>query len=92
MRQPKQNEIRVVIREVGKDGQSLRYLRPFVGLTVSEAIDRLDGVSIEPEGSLPKNILMLEPYYLNDEEVDESRARVLSYGDTLSAKGFVHKK
>lgn len=56
----------------------LRYRRPFVGLTVREALKELDRE--EAEGTFP---IFLPPARVNGEYVDWLSGRVLKGGDIL---------
>lgn len=79
-----QNEIRVIVRRPGKGARPLRYVRAFVGLTVKEAIERLDSAG-KSRGGLPGYLVTADPYYLNGEEIDEYSETVLQSGDVLNA-------
>lgn len=75
--------VRVVLLDSAKDGRSLYYNRPqLVGLTVKEAIVRLDWGS-RSQGRLPHDLQTWAPYYLNEQKVNETNLTVLKAGDVL---------
>lgn len=75
------DQVRVIVRGAGKNGQPLRYIRHFVGMTVAKAIEILD-FGGQKEGRVPH--LTTSPYYLNRKEVDEYSDMLLKGGDVLS--------
>ncbi len=82
-------EIMFVLRHAGKNKRSLKYRRKFAGLSVGEAIARLNYGSIEPGVRLPKARHAKAPIRLNGRRVkEENLLRVfLLRGDVLSAEG-----
>lgn len=77
-------DIKVIVRGAGKEGRPTRYKRPFAGLTIKEAIRRLDSGE-KGQGRLPHGIVTVDPYHLNGEEISEFSDRILQPGDLLNA-------
>ena len=72
-------EIKVVILPWGglfKQIRALKVRRPFVGLTVSQAL-----LALHEDTALPG---IMSPFYVNNEEVRRTSDRVLQEGDILT--------
>lgn len=86
-----QDEIRVVVVvDTMQARRYRRYHRRFVGMTVDQAIKRLDeGVGSDTrEGMLPRHLVTLQPYSVNGKPVEEESDQVLQQGDVLRCRGF----
>lgn len=81
VRQPKSDEIRVRAPRPDDELRTLYYNRRLVGISVVEAIRRLDS-GTKAEGKLPIGIW--KPYLLNGEPIDEESERILVQGDVLT--------
>jgi hypothetical protein len=75
------NKIEVVVT-IPKE-RSRRYIRPFVGMTVAKAVDRLNGDDGDGSGGLPEDLWVSTPYYLNGEDVSNDIFRVIKHGEIL---------
>ncbi|HVZ67381.1 MAG TPA: hypothetical protein VG917_03895 [Patescibacteria group bacterium] len=87
---PGPNEVRIIVNGAwttrDRRGRPGYYWRNFGGITLAEAIRRLDGDSEEP-GQLPNYIVTMAPYFLNGVVIHDAEHSeiVLKPGDILRA-------